>query len=73
MESIKKIGSNLIHTPIGTLGGAAGAYFAAKKYGKVEHKWAFIAIAVVGAFVGSTLEYKVRAHFMKPAIIAPKK
>ena len=70
MESLKKIGSTLISTPIGTIGGAAGLYFAAKKYAHVENKYALIGIAIVGGLIGSTIEYKIRAKFQKPTINA---
>lgn len=73
MESIKKIGTNLISTPIGTIGGALALYYGAKKFVKVENKYALIAIAVVGAFLGSTVEYKIRAKNVKPAITAAAK
>ena len=68
MKSIKEMGSNLMHTPIGTIGGGVAAYFAAKKFGKVENKWMLIGIAVVGAIAGSIIEYKVRAKSVKPTI-----
>lgn len=70
MESIKKMGKTLISTPIGTIGGAIALYYGAKKYAKIENKYALIAVAIVGGILGSTIEYKVRAKNLKPAIAA---
>ena len=68
MKSIKEMGSNLTRTPMGTIGGAALAFLAAKKFGKVENKWMLIGITIAGAIAGSIIEYKIRAKNVKPTI-----
>jgi hypothetical protein len=72
MEAINKVVSTLKNSPIGAVVGGIAIFYAAKKYGKLENKWALGAIAVAGALIGSTVEYKVKAKLAKPAIAAKK-
>lgn len=73
MGTIKDTAKKLVSCPIGAIGGGIGTYFLAKKYGKVENKWALIGLSVVGAVIGAAAEYKIKAHFTKPALAAAKK
>lgn len=52
--------------PLGIILGAAVAYYAAHKSGKVHHKWALAGIAVVGALVGAEIEAKIKAKHSMP-------
>lgn len=73
METVKatfgKVKSNLIGAAIG---GVAG-YYGAKKFGKIENKWALIGLAVVGAVVGATVQSKVAAKASAPTAASVKK
>jgi hypothetical protein len=73
METVKatfgKVKSNLIGAAIG---GVAG-YYAAKKFGKLENKWALIGVAVVGAVIGATVQAKVAAKASAPTAATIKK
>lgn len=73
MESLKSIGSSLKNNWIGAIAGGVAGFYAAKKWGHVENKWILGGLAVVGALIGSTVEYKIKAHNVKPALAAAKK
>ncbi len=70
METIKKIGTSLKNNiPGAILGGLAG-WYGAKKYGKIEKKWQLVVISIVSAIAGASIEYKIKASMVKPAVAA---
>lgn len=73
METLKSIGNSLKNNVIGTLAGAGAGYYAAKKWGKIENKWILGGLTLVGAVIGASIEYKIKARTVKPALAAAKK
>jgi outer membrane lipoprotein SlyB len=73
METVKatfgKVKSNLIGAAIG---GVAG-YYAAKKFGKLDNKWALMGVAVVGAVIGANVQAKMAARAGAPSAASVKK
>jgi hypothetical protein len=73
MKTIKDTTTKLMNNPIGSLAGGIGAFYLAKKYGKVE-KWYYLAgIAVVGALVGSMVQSNISAKSSLPKASEVKK
>ncbi len=72
MESLKSVAMGMVNSPIGALAGAAGAFYVAKKWAKVENKWFLAGLTLVGAIVGSGIEYKIKAGMVKPAAAIKK-
>ena len=66
METIKSSIGTLKSNILGSAIGGAVGYFAAKKLGKVENKWALIALTIAGAVVGGTIQAKVSAKSSAP-------
>lgn len=56
-EQVSKITGN----PIGAIAGGVAVFFAAKKLGKVENKWALGALAIVGVVAGAMIQGKMKA------------
>jgi outer membrane lipoprotein SlyB len=56
-EQVSKITGN----PIGAIAGGVAVFFAAKKFGKVENKWALGALAIVGVVAGAMIQGKMKA------------
>lgn len=73
MANIKEIGAKLKNNPVGAIAGAALAFYAGKKFGKVENKWALAGIAVVGAFAGAFAQSKIKAKSSTPTAETVKK
>jgi len=72
MEIVKSAWASVKNSPIGAIGGGLLAFYAAKKKGNISNKYALVGIAIVGALVGSAIEYKIKAKTVKPAIDAKK-
>lgn len=53
--------------PVGFLVGGAAVYFAAKKFMKIENKYAIIGLAIVGGIAGAMVQSKMKSK----ATIAP--
>lgn len=70
MEIIKKAGATLKNSPIGAIAGAALGFWAIKKYTGVSNKIVLVGLVVASALVGSSIEYKIKAKTVKPAIAA---
>lgn len=73
MSTIKEQVTKVTKNPIGLVIGAVGAFYVAKKYGKVENKWALVAIAVGGAITGSFVNAKIKASKSVPTESSVKK
>lgn len=56
-ENVAKIKNN----PIGAVVGGVAFFYGAKKFAKVENKWALAGIAVVGVVVGAFVQSKMKA------------
>ncbi len=54
------------NNPIGAVVGAVGAFFAAKKFGKVTNKYALAGIAVAGLVVGAMAQSAIKAKSSAP-------
>lgn len=61
-DQAAKVKGNLI----GGVVGAGAAFWAAKKFGKVENKWALAGIAVVGLLLGANVQAKIAAKKSMP-------
>ena len=66
MKTITDTTTKMMKNPIGTIAGGVGAYYLAKKYGKVEKMGYLIAIAVVGAVVGAMVQSNMTAKASMP-------
>lgn len=73
METIKSSVSNIKSHLIGAALGAGVGYYASKKFGKVENKWALIGLTVVGAVLGATVQGKIAAKKSAPTAATVKK
>lgn len=66
MATIKEGVAKVTNNAIGALAGAGIAFFAAKKFGKVQNKWALAGITIVGIFAGALAQSKIKASKSKP-------
>lgn len=66
MGAIKENVAKIKNNPIGAIAGGVAFFYGAKKFGKVENKWALGAIAVVGVIVGAMVQSKIRAKQSTP-------
>jgi hypothetical protein len=66
MKAVKETTTKMMNNPIGTLAGGVGAYYLAKKYGKVDKWYYLVGIAVVGAVVGAMAQSKLTAKSSLP-------
>lgn len=60
METTGKIWATLKNCPIGSIGGAVGGYYLAKKVIKTDKLIAIVPIMIVSALIGSSVEYKIK-------------
>lgn len=66
MGAIKENVAKIKNNPIGAVVGGVAFFYGAKKFAKVENKWALGAIAVVGVVVGALVQSKIRAKSGAP-------
>lgn len=71
--TIKGTIDSITASPIGALVGGAALYLGAKKFMKVENKYALVGLALVGVIAGAMAQSKMKSKAsVKPAIIAAK-
>ena len=73
METIKSSVSTIKSNFIGAAVGAGVGYYASKKFGKVENKWALIGLTIVGAVAGAMAQAKFAAKKSAPTAATVKK
>ncbi len=73
MKTVKQGVSKITSNPIGAVVGGAVAFFAAKKFGKVENKWALIALTLVGVAAGAMGQSMLKAKSSAPTAATVKK
>ena len=73
METVKTTVGKLKSNIIGALDGAGAGYYAGKKFGKIENKWALIAVTITGAVVGAMVQSKMAAKISVPTSATVKK
>ena len=67
MAGILKTNFNKVkNNPISSLAGAGAAFWAAKKYGKVQNMYLLIGLAVAGAVIGANVSYTVKTKTNAP-------
>lgn len=70
---IKKSVTTLKNNPIGAIAGGILAFYAAKKFGKVENKYALAGIAIAGLVVGAMAQNMMKAKASVPTATDVKK
>lgn len=70
---IKKQVSDMKHNIAGAVIGGVAVFFAAKKFGKVENKWALAGLTLVGVIAGVVIEAKIKAKKGVPTAATIKK
>lgn len=68
-ENVAKVTSN----PIGAVVGGVAVFFAAKKLGKVQNKWALIGLTAVGVIAGALAQNAIKAKKSQPTVAEVKK
>ena len=66
MEIVKKSVSTIKSNLIGGIAGGVVTFLAAKKYGKVENKFALAALTIAGIVAGATVQAKIAAKKSAP-------
>jgi hypothetical protein len=73
MKTIQEQSKKLMSNAIGSVAGGVGAYYLAKKYGKVEKWYYLLGAAVIGAVVGANIQSSVLAKKSVPTAAEVKK
>lgn len=75
MTTIKEQTAKITNNPIGAVVGGIAIFYAAKKFGKIENKWALAGAALVGVVLGAMVQSKMKAKSSAPtaATVAAKK
>lgn len=68
-DQLKKVTSN----PVGAVVGGVAFYYGAKKMANVQNNIALIAIAVIGAYAGATVQSNMKAKASVPTQATVKK